>query len=127
MHPISDMFIRIQNAARAGRQTVRFPYSAFRHAIASALERAGYAAAVSRKGKRVKKILELELPYSEGRPAVNGVRLISKPSRRVWASWREIGRARHGGIIIVSTPQGVLSHTEARAKHVGGEVLAEIW
>lgn len=127
MDPVSDFFIRIKNAARAGHGVVRFPYSAFKHAIASALERSGYVAASSRKGKRVRKILELEIGSSGVKTAVTGVRLISKPSRRLYASWRRLGPARHGGIIIVSTPQGVLSHTEAREKKVGGEVLAEVW
>ena len=127
MDPISDFFIRIKNASRAGHESVRFPYSAFKHAIASVLERAGYLSAVTRKGKRVRKILEAELCMVDRTPVFTDVKLLSKSSRRRYASWKDLGFARHGGIIIVSTPQGVLTHREAREKKVGGEVLAEVW
>lgn len=127
MDPISDMFIRIKNAERAGHDAVRMPYSKFKHEIAKALERAGLVGALERKGKRVRKTLEIKLPRGTGVARVSDVRLLSRPSRRLYAHYRELPRVRRGGIIVVSTPRGVMSSVEARRQKVGGELIAEVW
>lgn len=128
MDPISDMFIRIKNAQIAGHETVQFGYSKFKHEIAKALERKGLVSAVERKGKRVKKTLEMKLFYKkDGDPAIHNVALISKPSRRLYAAYKELRPSRHGGMIVLSTPKGVFSSEEARREKVGGELIAEIW
>jgi small subunit ribosomal protein S8 len=125
--PISDMFIRIKNAQKAGHPTLRLPYSKFKHEIAKTLQRSGFVGAVERKGKRVKKVLEIQLLAQDEQPMVGGVRLLSKPSRRLYASSRELRRARRGGIVILSTPKGVLTEREAKKENVGGELIAEVW
>ena len=127
MDPISDMFIRIKNAQNAGHESVRLPYSKFKYEIARALERGGLVAQVERKGKRVKKILDIGLIRHDGKPAITNVELLSKPSRRLYSPYRKLRRASHGGMLIVSTPKGVLSEREAHKEKVGGEVLAELW
>lgn len=127
MDPISDMFIRIKNAQRAAHETVQFPYSKYKHEIAKALERKGYVGGVERKGKRVKKTLELVLMYHEGYPVIHDVRLISKPSRRLYTPYKDLRNPPRGGTLIVSTPKGVLTSEEARKEKVGGELVAEIW
>ena len=125
--PISDMLIRIKNAQAAKHEAVRIPYSLLKHEIAKALERSGMVGASERKGKRVRKILELQLRYPEGTPAIKEVRLISKPSRRLYASYRDLYRAPRGGVILLTTPRGVLSSVEARKQKVGGQLIAEVW
>ncbi len=127
MDPISDMFIRIKNASRAGHETVVLPYSRFKHELARVLERHGYVTGLERKGKRVRKTLEVSLKGGKDDPAIHDVLLISKPSRRLYTPFREITRARRGGILIVSTPAGAMSGDEARKARVGGEMIAEIW
>lgn len=127
MDPISDMFIRIKNASRAGKESVHIPYSKFKHELLKAIERRGFIAKIERKGKRVRKVLEVALRYENAVPVMKDLRLISKPSRRIYASSKNIGRARSGGMLLLSTPLGVLSGGEARKKKVGGEVVAEIW
>lgn len=127
MDPISDMFIRIKNAQKAGHQALRLSHSKFKYEIARALEANNYVGHIERKGKRVKKILEIELLYEEGKPAVSGVRLISKPSNRLYASAKELKAGTKGGIVIVSTPKGVMSGKDARKQHVGGMLIAEVW
>lgn len=127
MDPISDMFIRIKNAQKAGHETVQFSYSKYKHEIAKALERKGYVGGIERKGKRVKKTLELKLQYRDGDPVVHGVRLISKPSRRLYVSCKELPASSHGGAIFLSTPKGVFTGEEARKEKVGGELVAEVW
>lgn len=126
MNPIADMLIRIKNASRAGQETVLIPYSKFKHELARVLERAGLVGGVERKGKRVRKTLELRLRYEDNEPLIHNVELVSKSSRRVYRSYKEIKLAR-GGIVILSTSKGVLTGEEAKKAKVGGELLAEIW
>ena len=125
--PISDMLIRIKNAQRAKQEVVRIPYSQMKHEIARALERSGLVGASERKGKRIRKILDVILLYPEDKPAITGVKIISKPSRRLYASYRELYHAPRGGIVLLTTPKGVLSSVEARKEKVGGQLIAEVW
>lgn len=128
MDPISDMFIRIKNAYRAGHKSVLIPHSKFKQEIIRVLERAGLAGHIERRGKRVRKIIEVNLKYDkDGNPALSGIKFISKPSRRIYSSYEDIQRAREGGIVVISTSHGVMSGSEARKAKVGGEVIAEIW
>ncbi len=127
MDPISDMFIRIKNAQRAGHESVQIPYSRLKHDIARVLERFGFTGHADRRGKRVRKILEIPLLYKEADPAVYYVSLISRPSLRLYAPYRALKRARHGGIVIVSTSKGVMSGSEAHKEKVGGQLIAEVW
>ncbi|MBI3442842.1 MAG: 30S ribosomal protein S8 [Candidatus Sungbacteria bacterium] len=125
--PISDMLIRIKNAQHAKQDMVRIPYSQMKHAIAQTLERSGMVGASERKGKRIRKVLDLQLLYPGGKPAVTEVRMISKPSRRLYASYKNLHRAPRGGIILLTTPKGIRSSIEARKEKVGGQLIAEVW
>lgn len=127
MDPISDMLIRIKNAQKAGHETVQIPYSKFKHEIAKVLEEHKMVKASERKGKRVRKFLEVELVYADEEPAIHEVRLISKPSRRFYSPLKKIPKPRHGGLIILSTPKGVMCEEKARKEKVGGELIAEVW
>ncbi|MBI3631075.1 MAG: 30S ribosomal protein S8 [Candidatus Sungbacteria bacterium] len=127
MDPVSDMFIRIKNAQRAGHQRVQIPYSRLKHEIAKVLERHGFLDQIERRGKRVRKVLEVGLKGGKDAPAVHDIAFISKPSRRLYSSWRELRAHGRRGIVVVSTPKGVMSGAEARAAKVGGELIAEVW
>lgn len=127
MDPISDMFIRIKNAQKAGQESVQIPYSKFKHEIAKVLERGGWVKQTERKGKRIRKFLEIQLSYKEGVPLVREVKLISKPSRRLYAPQQNLPQSRHGGLIVMTTSQGVMSSKEAAKAKVGGQVIAEVW
>ncbi|MBI4225402.1 MAG: 30S ribosomal protein S8 [Candidatus Sungbacteria bacterium] len=125
--PISDMFIRIKNAQRAKQEMVRIPYSQMKHEIARALERSGMVGVSERKGKRIRKVLDLQLLYPEGKAAITEVKLISKPSRRLYSSYKDLHRPARGGVILLTTSKGILSSAEAHKEKVGGQLLAEIW
>lgn len=125
--PIADMFIRIKNAHRAGRVSVHIPYSKFKHEIAHMLKRAGMVAAVERKGKRVKKTLEITLKDRRDPQAFHDVAVLSTPSRRLYAPHGKLHPASRGGIVILSTSRGVMSEKEARKAKVGGQLIAEVW
>lgn len=128
MDPIADMFVRIQNGYRAKHAAVVLPYSKLKGRIADVLVARGFIAAVEKKGRKVRKFLELELRYEGVTPAMRTFRRISRPSRRLYLSSRDIRPVRQGfGLLIVSTPQGVLSGEAARKANVGGEPIAEVW
>lgn len=126
--PIGDLLIRLQNASRVGKVSATMPYSQMKAAVAKVLARNGYVGDIKEKGKTSRQ-LEIELKYgASNRPAIAGSKRISKPSRRMYVGSREIRPVKRGhGLLVLSTPEGVLSGREAREKKVGGEVLFEIW
>lgn len=127
--PVADLVVRLKNAAAVGKTSVSVPFSNFKLAIAETLKGAGYVKAVEKKGKKVKKMLDITLTYDEaGRPAISGVKRISKPGRRIYRGARELFSVRYGhGALILSTPKGVLTNADARKQKVGGEALFEVW
>ncbi len=84
-------------------------------------------AAAARKGKKGRRILEITLKGAEGAMRLTDVRLLSKPSRRLYVGYKDIKKSKHGGIVLLSTPKGVLSSNEAWRQKVGGQLIAEIW
>lgn len=121
------MLVQIRNAQNVGHEEVVVPYSKIKHDIASVLVKAGYLKTVDKKNKKSKKS---ELPYLHltlGN-VITGARLISKPSRRMYAGKDELTRVRNGfGIAIMTTSKGVMTSADARKAGVGGEIIFEIW
>lgn len=128
MDPIADMLTRIKNAQMARHETVLIPFSKIKLEIAKIFKRDGWVSDFSKKGKKIKKFLEVSLKYADGQPAISDIKRISKPSRRMYIKSTEIKAIRQGfGSSIISTPQGLMTDKEARAKKVGGEILCEIY
>ena len=126
---IGDFIIRLKNAGAVGKTTVSVPYSKLRHAIANKLVEAGYIAAATEQGKAVQhKTLEVTLRYENGTHNIRGVKRISKPGRRLYTKVADLHPVKFGkGHLILSTPAGILTNEEAKAKQVGGEQLFIIW
>jgi len=123
--PIADFLVRLQNASRVGHERVTLPFSKAKYALAQLLSKEGYVGAVDQKDERT---LTVELKYASGRPAIAGTKRVSKPSRRLYMGVRDIRPVKRGhGLLVLSTPAGVLTDKEARRKRVGGEALFEIW
>ena len=96
-------------------------------AIAEVLEQEGYISSIDKKSKK-EGVLSFNLAYKNGTPVVTGVKRISKPSRRMYMSVHDIKPVKRGfGLLVLSTPAGILSGKQARMKNVGGEALFEIW
>ncbi len=127
--PVSDLIIRITNAGAVKHAVASMPFSNFKYAIAEKLKNAGYITAIDKKGKKIKKTLDITLKYNtEGKHFINGVKRISKPGRRIYKSTHEINPVRYGyGALILSTPAGIKTDKEARKEKIGGEALFEIW
>jgi len=125
---IGDFIIRLKNAGAVGKTTVSSPYSKLRHAIADKLVAAGYIESAVVKGKGVEMTLEVTLKYDAQGHRINGVKRISKPGRRLYTKVESIHKVKFGkGHMILSTPAGILTNDEAKAKNVGGEQLFIIW
>ena len=128
MDPISNMIIMLKNASLARKESVSLPYSKVKNAIALCLEKEGYVAKVSKKVKKNQPILEIELTYVDKKPKISDVERISKQSRRVYFGMKNIHTVKGGsGLLVLSTPKGILSGKDARKEHVGGEALFKIF
>ncbi|MBK6297813.1 MAG: 30S ribosomal protein S8 [Sphingomonadales bacterium] len=126
--PLGDMLTRIRNGQRAKKDSVVTPASKLRANVLEVLKREGYIRGYTEEELAGHAGLRVELKYFEGQPAIKHVARVSKPGRRVYSGSSELPRVRNGlGIVIVSTPKGVLSDAEARDQNVGGEVLAEVF
>jgi len=123
--PIADFLVRLSNASAVGHERVLVPFSKMKEAIATVLSREGYVGEVKRAASGA---LRVDLRYHNGRPAVLGFKRLSKPSRRLYMGAHEIQPVKNDrGLLVLSTPAGILSGKEARKQHVGGETLFEIW
>ena len=126
--PIADMLTRIRNAGMAAKKEVSVPMSKMKSAIAEVLKSEGYIADYREVGEGVAKELILELKTRNKRPVIEGIERVSKPSCRIYCGSDEIPNVRNGlGIVILSTPKGVISGRVAATEKVGGEILCKLW
>ena len=127
--PIADMLTRIRNASAARHKELSLPSSRVKREIARILNDEGFIEAYDMRTEGIQEMLTLRLKYVEGRtPVVTGLKRISKPGLRVYASKTDIPRVLGGlGIVIVSTSQGIMTGSQARKSQLGGEVLAYVW
>ena len=128
--PIADMLTRIRNANTAKHDTVDIPASKMKQAIADILLKEGYVKAVDVVEEGNFKTIKITLKYGadKNEKILTGLKRISKPGLRVYASKDELPKVLGGlGTAIISTNKGVLTDKEARKENVGGEVLAFIW
>lgn len=125
--PIADFLTRLRNAAAARHTETVVPYSKLKLAIAEILRREGYLSGVTEE-KTTRLELRLKLRYSGGQPVLQSLKRVSKPGQRRYVKKNDIGAVLGGmGIVILSTPRGILTGKEARTAGVGGEVLCEIY
>ena len=126
---VADMLTRIRNASAMKYKTVEVPSTKLTRGIADILTKEGFIAGYEVNKLAVGEMLVVNLKYSKTKERViNGLKRISKPGLRVYAKADEMPRVLNGlGIAIVSTSEGLMTDKEARAKKIGGEVLAYIW
>lgn len=118
----------MKNAGKASKQVVVFPHSKLKYAIAMCLKKEGYVADVTKKVKKGHPVIEVALVYTDKKPKITEVDRISKQSKRVYFGLKDINTVRNGtGLLVLSTPKGILSGKEARKEQVGGEALFKIW
>ena len=127
--PIADMLTRIHNAQVARHDTVTIPASNMKKAIAKILLDEGYIKSVENVNDGLQGSIKITLKYLDKKqPVIVGLRRISKPGLRVYATCEELPKVLGGlGIAIVSTSRGVMTDRAARKENIGGEVLCYIW
>jgi small subunit ribosomal protein S8 len=124
----TNLLIQIKNAQAVKKESIKISYSKLKEKILEVLKDNNYIEDFEKKGRGVKRILEIKLKYENGKGAIDGIKFHSKPSRRFYLGYKDIRPVKHGyGLIVLSTPKGILTGKEARKAKVGGEVLFEIW
>jgi len=127
--PVGDMITRIRNASRQGHEYVHMPASKLKAAIAEVLKSEGFIRDFRvQTGGTDFPVLDVQLKYDEHKtPVIGDIKRLSKPGLRIYKGHDDIPRIQSGfGVIILSTPQGVLSDREARKRKVGGELLCSV-
>ncbi len=127
--PIADMLTRIRNALVAKKETVEVPASKMKVSIAQILLDQGFIKGFEIDEDNIQGAIKIDLKYGpHGENVISGLKRISKPGLRIYASKDEIPKVLNGlGIAIISTSKGLLTDSEARKNQVGGEVIAYIW
>lgn len=127
--PTADMFSALKNAAKAGKEEVVVPYSNFKEQLATLLSREGFVLGVRKfkeKGS-ARFSLAIKLAHDEeGNPKITHLKRISRSGQRIYSPAAEL-RSPPLGVKIISTSQGLLTDKEAKRRHLGGEVVAEVW
>ena len=130
--PITDIINRIRNAQAVFCPTVDIPFSNLKYEIAKIFEKQRFIEKVEKKGKKIKKVIEITLKYERvvggWRPKICGLKRVSKPGQRIYLPAKKIKLVHGGyGMAIISTPKGLMTDKEARKQKLGGEVICEIW
>lgn len=126
--PIADMLTRMRNALRAGHRNVSIPGSKTKRRIAEILQQEGYIDGFEwiedgRQGN-----LQIQLRWVGDQPAIEGIARVSRPGQRRYAQSKEIPQVRNGlGIMVISTPRGMMTDRAARKAGIGGELICSVW
>lgn len=127
--PLGDLLTRIRNGQQAAKETIKAPFSNLHENVCKVLKDEGFV----RDYKIVdldnnKKDIVVYLKYAEGRGVIRKIDRVSKPGRRIYTNVKDMPRFYNGlGILVLSTPQGVIADSKARAANVGGEILCQVF
>jgi small subunit ribosomal protein S8 len=127
--PIADMLTRIRNALSAKQEVVDVPASRMKASIVKILRDEGFIESFRLIRDGNKAWIKINLKYdSKGKPAIQGIRRVSKPGLRRYVAYDEISNVRNGiGLAIISTSKGILSNISAKNQKLGGEYICEVW
>jgi small subunit ribosomal protein S8 len=125
--PIADMLTRIRNSLQRNKLDVKMPSSKLKVAIANIMKEEGYITGFSVEEQDKKATLTIELKYFEGKPVIESIDRISRPSLRNYKSVDDLPKVMGGlGVAIISTAKGVMTDKTAREHGIGGEVLCYV-
>ncbi|TFG35615.1 MAG: 30S ribosomal protein S8 [Parcubacteria group bacterium] len=128
MDPVADMLTKIRNAQAVLHPMVSVSYSDLKYEVVKIFEKYGFIDKVEKKGRKVKKTIDIYLKYQDKSSVISGLKKISKPGQRIYSGFQTISRIKkNSGILVVSTPKGLMSDVEARKQKLGGEIICEIW
>lgn len=123
-----DLLTQIKNAQLVKKGNIKVCYSKMDEAVLKVLTENNYIEKFEKKGRGNLRVLDIKLKYADSKGAIRGIKLLSKPSRRLYLGYSDIRPVKSGyGLIIISTPKGVMTGLQAKKNKVGGEALFEIW
>ena len=127
--PIADYLTRIRNAVQAGHDEVEIPASGLKLEMSRILKEQGYITDFGSEPARVGDLIRIQLKYTQARrPVITGLERVSRPGRRRYVDREKVPRVHGGtGTAIISSSRGVMTGHEAKARGVGGEVVAYVW
>ena|SRR3989344_4171376 len=123
-----DLLIKIKNAQAVKMESIKVPYTNMDFVVAELLAKYKFIEEVLKKGRMPKRILDIKLRYQNGQGAIQGVKFLSIPSRKLYIGYKDVKPVRQGyGLLVLSTPKGILDGKTAKKQKVGGQLLFEIW
>jgi small subunit ribosomal protein S8 len=126
--PVADYLTRLRNACQAKHKRVDIPSSNLKRELTKLLVAHKFVAGYTEVKDKAQGVLRVQLKYNDGRPVISGLKRVSTPGLRQYADAESLPRVLGGlGIAVISTSNGLMTDAQARAAHVGGEVLCEIW
>lgn len=122
--PIADMFTRIRNAHAVDKPSVLIPASKLKVAVAKLFKDEGFIRSFNVQEKGDKSFISIQLKYYQGKPVINSLKRVSRPGLRVYTGKSDIPKVLGGlGVVIMSTPKGLLTGQQAQVNGVGGEIM----
>lgn len=126
--PIADMLSRIRNAAIVNHTEVSLPHSKTKETVAKILVDSGFLAGVQAKDKKGKKTLVIKINNEDQPSKISSISRLSRPGRRMYVKASAIPKVRSGsGIVVISTSHGIMTGQQAASKHLGGELICEVY
>ena len=123
-----DVLTKIKNAQAVKKESVKVPYTAMDLAILELLEKHKFITGVAKKGRMPKRVLDITLKYENKIGVIQSVRFLSIPSRRLYVGYKDIKPVRQGyGLLVLSTPKGIMDGKTAYKQKIGGQLLFDIW
>lgn len=123
-----NLLTKIKNAQAVQKENIKISCTKMDEKIVALLVKHGYLKNAEKKGRNPKKVLDIKLNYKDKEGVIENIKLISKPSRRIYVGYRDIRLIKGGrGLLILSTPKDIVTGKEAKKMKVGGEALFEIW
>jgi small subunit ribosomal protein S8 len=128
MDAIANALTIIRNAQAVNKEKVKIPFSSLVWDILKVMKKEGFIDDLKKKGRKLKKTIEVKIRYRDDKPFVRGLEKVSKQGQRIYISSQDIRPVRNGfGRMIISTSKGVMTGREAKRNKVGGEFLCKIW
>jgi small subunit ribosomal protein S8 len=126
--PVADYLTRVRNACQAKHKRVDIPASNVKRELTRLLLAQKFISGFTEVKETAQGVIRVQLKYNDGRPVISGLKRVSTPGLRKYADSESLPRVLGGlGIAVISTSRGLMTDAQARAAHVGGEVLCEIW
>lgn len=126
--PISDMLTRIRNAIAVGKGEISLPYSKIKLSVAQILAKNEFISEATSTGKGIDKKIVIKINDQTANSKITEIDRLSRPGRRLYVKAKEIPKVKSGrGIVIVSTPKGIMSGDDAKKSSVGGELICKVY